>query len=178
MGVATNFRKLNNRQEPITIGDNCVIACNAIIYCGVNLESNCLISENAIIRENTHISHDVIIGGNALIQYEVNIESGTRILNNSIISSKSRIGKNNFISWGFTSVSDKAFGGKGYTDDIIGPIIGNNNHIGPNVTMLSNIEIGNGNIIGACALISKSIGNNGVYYGIPAKFVKENKSDI
>lgn len=175
MGVSSNFRKISSDQEQIIIGDNSVIACNAVIYAGSKIGQDCLISENTIIRENVEIFPNVIIGGNSLIQYDVVINSGTRILNNSIISSKSVIGKNNFISWGFTTVSDKNFGGQGYTSDILGPIIGDNNNIGPNVTMLSNISIGNDNIIGAGALITKKIGDNGVYYGMPAKLVKENK---
>ena len=55
---------------------------------------------------------------------------------------------------------------------MVGPVIGNHNDLGPNVTVLSNISIGNNNTIGACALISKNVGDNGVYYGVPAKLVK------
>ena len=172
MGVSTNFRKLQQEDKPITIGNNCVIACGAIIYQNVKIGDNCLISEHAIIREDTELKGDDIIGGGALIQYGVTIGERTRILNNSIISSKSKIGKNNFISWGVSTVSDKHFGNDGYTEETVGPVIGDNNSLGPNVTVLSNISIGNNNTIGACALISKTIGDNGVYYGVPAKLVK------
>lgn len=172
MGVSSNFKVLNSNQAEVQIGNNCVIACNAVIYAGAKIESDCLISENSIIRENVHIQHDVIIGGNSLIQYDVHIGNRTRILNNSIVSSKSIIGNNNFISWGFTTVSDKTFGEEGYNSNVIGPTIGDNNFIGPNVTVLSNLSIGNKNMIGACSLITKAIGDNGVYFGAPAKFIR------
>ena len=172
MGVSTNFRKLQKKDKPIVIGNNCVIACGAVIYQDVKIGDNCLISENAIIREETTLYGDVIIGGCVLIQYGVTIGERTRILNNSIISSKSKIGKDNFISWGVTTVSDRSFGNNGYNEVVVGPVIGDGNSLGPNVTVLSNIAIGNNNIIGACALITKNIENNGVYYGIPAKLIK------
>lgn len=172
MGVSSNFRKLQQDDKPVTIGNNCVIACGAVIYQDVKIGDNCLISENAIIRENTTLTGDDIIGGGVLVQYGVTIGERTRILNNSIISSKSKIGNDNFISWGVSTVSDRYFGNDGYTEITVGPMIGNGNSLGPNVTVLSNLSIGDNNTIGACALISKNIGDNGVYYGVPAKLVK------
>ena len=72
------------------------------------------------------------------------------------------------------SVSDKAFGDNGYIEALVkGPVIGNNNNIGPNVTILDNLSIGDYNIIGAKALITKNIGSMGVYMGMPAKYIKE-----
>ena len=181
MSVSSNCRKINKTQTPVIIGESSVIACGAVIYCGAKIGSNCLISENVIMREDTILQSNVIIGGNSLIQYGVSIDERTRVLNNSCVSSHASIGKNNFISLGFTTVSDRKFGDNGngiYTYDeneVIGPRIGDNNHIGPNVTILSNIVVGNNNTIGACALVSKDIGSNGVFYGVPAKYIKENK---
>ena len=175
MGVKTNFRKLSNSVEnlQITIGNNCVIACGAVIYENVKIADNCLISEYSIIREGVELMGDNIIGGGVLIQYGVTIGERTRILNNSIISSNSKIGSDNFISWGVTTVSDKSFGGNGYDENVVGPQIGNCNNVGPNTTILSNIHIGDNNTIGASSLVSKSIADNGVYYGVPAKLVRE-----
>lgn len=175
MGVSTNYRKVDVVQKPIVIGDNCVIACGAVIYSGATIGNNCLISEHAIVRENSVLEGDNIIGGSSLIQYGVRIGERTRILNSSIVSSNATIGKCNFISWGFRSVSYRSFGDNGYDEDMRGPIIGDNNNVGPNVVLLSDVVVGSNNIIGASALISKSIGDNGVFYGMPAKFVKENK---
>ena len=175
MGVSTNYRELPQtlfEKEPIIIGNNCVIACNAIIYRGANIGDNCLISENSIIREGCVLEGDNIIGGCVLVQYDVRMGRGTRVLNNSVISSKSILGDNNFISFNFVTVSDKNFGDKGYDNNVHGPIIGNNNHIGPGVTILSNVTIGDNNTIGAAALITKDIGNDGIFFGSPAKLIK------
>ena len=54
--------------------------------------------------------------------------------------------------------------------------IGNKNLFGVGSISLENIVLGDNNIIGASALITKKINNNGVYIGIPAKFIKNNEN--
>ena len=53
--------------------------------------------------------------------------------------------------------------------------VGNNNLFGVGSISLENLTIGNYNVIGASSLITKSITDNGVYMGIPSKFIKNNK---
>ncbi len=47
--------------------------------------------------------------------------------------------------------------------------VGNNVYIGYGVTLLRGITIGNNVIVGACSLVNKSLPDNGVYAGVPAK---------
>ena len=52
------------------------------------------------------------------------------------------------------------------------------NIIGSNVTILPDIEIGSNNIIGAGAVVTRTIeGEGGLYLGVPAKKVKKKESD-
>ena len=53
--------------------------------------------------------------------------------------------------------------------------IGDNNLFGVGSISLENLTIGNYNIIGASSLMTKSITDNGVYTGVPSKFIKNNK---
>jgi sugar O-acyltransferase (sialic acid O-acetyltransferase NeuD family) len=52
--------------------------------------------------------------------------------------------------------------------------IGNQNLFGVGSISLENMEIGNNNIIGASSLLTKSINNDGIYMGVPAKLIKNN----
>lgn len=49
--------------------------------------------------------------------------------------------------------------------------IGNNVFIGVNTTILKGVEIGDNVIIGACSLVNKSLASDGVYAGVPAKYI-------
>lgn len=52
--------------------------------------------------------------------------------------------------------------------------IGDMNLFGVSSVILENLKIGNNNIIGASTLVNKNINDNGVYIGIPFKFLKNN----
>lgn len=172
MGVKSNKRKILTGMSTL-IKNGSVIGCNVVIYSGATIGIDNIIGDNSVIRENVLFEEDVVIGFNSSIQYNVIIGKGSRILQQSAVSSYTKIGNNNFISIGFVCVSDKHFGEKGYSEKTVnGPIIGHDNNIGPNVTIISNVSIGNNNTIGAHTLVTKNIGCNGIYYGVPAKFVK------
>lgn len=57
--------------------------------------------------------------------------------------------------------------------DVFGPIkIGNNVHIGWNAIIMPNVTIGDNCIIGAGAIVTKSIPSNSVAVGVPAKVIE------
>jgi galactoside O-acetyltransferase len=49
---------------------------------------------------------------------------------------------------------------------------------GAHVVIMPNIIIGEGTMVGACALVTKSLDPWGIYIGIPAKCIKDRKRDI
>lgn len=49
--------------------------------------------------------------------------------------------------------------------------IGDNVFIGSGVTFLRGVTVGENVIIGACSLVNKSLPANGVYAGVPAKYI-------
>ena len=52
-------------------------------------------------------------------------------------------------------------------------VIGNNVWIAANVTILPGVTIGHGSVIGAGSVVTKDVLPNSLYYGNPAKFIKE-----
>lgn len=61
-----------------------------------------------------------------------------------------------------------------YDIDLFGKIeIGNNVHIGTNAVIMPGVHIGNNCIVGVGAIVTKSIPDNSVVAGIPAKIIKE-----
>ena len=52
-------------------------------------------------------------------------------------------------------------------------IIGNNVFIGAHSTILKGVVIGDNSIVGACSLVTKSIPNNEIWGGNPAKFIRK-----
>lgn len=57
--------------------------------------------------------------------------------------------------------------------DLFGRIkIGNNVHIGTNAIIMPNVEIGNNSIIGCGAIVTRSIPDNSIAVGIPARVIE------
>ncbi|OBU29444.1 hypothetical protein AYY23_06655 [Photobacterium kishitanii] len=55
----------------------------------------------------------------------------------------------------------------------VSPIIGNNVELSPGVVVLGNVSIGDNSIIGAGAIVVKSIPKNSIAVGNPAIVIKE-----
>jgi acetyltransferase-like isoleucine patch superfamily enzyme len=62
---------------------------------------------------------------------------------------------------------------QGWDEKKTGVIIGNDVWIGANCVILPGVEIGNGCVVAAGSIITKSIPENSIVMGIPGKIVKE-----
>ena len=86
---------------------------------------------------------------------------------NIILNSNSIIGNNCNISQGVTL----GVSGQGEKRGV--PILGDNVYVGANAVIAGKVKIGDNVIIVANSLVNKSIPNNSIAIGVPAKVVKE-----
>lgn len=101
------------------------------------------------------------------IPYQTEIGKGTVFIHNglgTVIHEKTKIGKYNKI---MQNVTIGGRNGRG------APIIGDFCFIGAGACVMGDIKIGDNVIIGANAVVTKSIPSNAVVAGIPAKIIKE-----
>lgn len=141
--------------EKISIGDN------------VRIDDFCILSGNITLGSHIHISAYVALYG----------AMGIRVGDYSGISPKSVV---------YSAMDD--FSG----NYLIGPIHpeGTTNvtggvvtiekycQIGSNTVVFPNLTIAEGAVVGACSLVTRSLGGWGEYLGIPAKFFKERKKEL
>jgi acetyltransferase-like isoleucine patch superfamily enzyme len=121
------------------------------------------------------IGNDCFIGPFVEIQKDVIIGNQTKIQSHTFICEFVEIGNNCFIGHGVMFVNDTfESGGPAMGDKLKWKptLIGNNVSIGSNVTVLP-IEICDGCVIGAGAVVTKNITIKGVYAGNPAKFLRK-----
>jgi acetyltransferase-like isoleucine patch superfamily enzyme len=132
----------------------------------VEVSSNATFSSGRIVR----ISH----GCKIFVQGNLSIGEKTYINPNClIVATKSIIiGSGCAISWNFQVMDTDMHHSTG-SDKVSAPvIIGNQVWIGANVTILKGVEIGDGCIIAAGSVVTKSIPPGSLAGGVPAKVVK------
>lgn len=114
------------------------------------------------------IGNDVLINANAYFLDSNLIKIGDRVLIGPDV--KFYCGEHNIdAKKRFAKRSD----GSSYVISTTRPItIGNDVWIGGNVTLLAGVEVGDNVIIAAGAVVNKSIPNNSVYGGVPARKIK------
>ena len=120
------------------------------------------------------IGDDVFIGPFVEIQKDVTIGARTRVQSHSFVCELVAIGDDCFIAHGVMFINDPfELGGpaKGRKDLWRSTKIGNRVSIGSNATILP-VEICDDVVIGAGAVVTKSITQPGVYAGNPARLLR------
>ena len=153
--------------KPPVIGNNPTIRSNSIIYNDVVIGDNFRTGHNIVIRENTNIGNDVLIGTNTVIEGDVIIGNDVSIQSNVYIPTNSVIEDNVFIGPCACFTNDKYPVRINY--ELQGPRIRRGASIGGNTTFLSNVEVGEGSIVAAGAIVIHSVPPFYLAIGTPAR---------
>jgi acetyltransferase-like isoleucine patch superfamily enzyme len=149
------------------IGDNAVIRSNTAIYTDVVIGDDLRTGHNVLIREETKIGNRVLIGTNTIIDGRTSIGNRVSIQGNVYIPMNVTIEDNVFIGPCAVLTNDK------YPirtrSDLKGPVLRKGASVGANATLLPGVEVGEGAMIAAGALVTKDIPPWKLAVGFPAR---------
>lgn len=166
-------RELKDEYGKLTIGKNCVLCPGVVLYTGSTIGDNNLFGDYCSIREECTVGNNSLLSRNVSVNYNTSIGSYTKILDNTHITGNMKIGSNVFISTMVATTNDNTMGREVYNEDHVqGAIIEDYVTIGAGANILPNVRIGKNCIVGASALVTKSIEENKVVMGIPARVVR------
>ena len=134
------------------IGENTDIWQYVIVLPKARIGSNCNINCHCFIE------NDVVIGNNVTIKSGVYVWDGLRIQDNV------------FIGPNVTFSNDLFPRSKMHDHPLVSTIIKEGASIGAGSVIVAGIMIGQYALIGAGSVVTKSIGNNELWYGNPARF--------
>ena len=181
-------------EKNVTIGANCVLG-------KISVGKNTVIGPNSVIEDNTVIGNRVVIKssvaiggdgygyvkdnnvqikfphiGGVIIEDEVHIGSNTCIdrgsLGNTVIGQSTKIDNlvhiahNVQIGENCNIIALSIVGGS--------TTIGDNTWISPSVSIRDAVKIGSNSLIGLGSVVTKSVPDNQIWMGNPAKFLKTN----
>lgn len=174
-------RQVDSSYRPLSIGENCVIGANSVLYTGIKIGDHVMIGDLTRIREGCVFADYVVIGGGVLIMYDTTVGKRTRIIDGAIITGNMVIENDVFIGPGVNSINDNSvylarFGLESLLHK--GPVIHRAAMIGAGANLSAGIEIGEGALIAPNAMVTKDVRPWSVVAGIPAKEVREiNEAD-
>jgi UDP-3-O-[3-hydroxymyristoyl] glucosamine N-acyltransferase len=148
------------------IGEGTIIRSGSVIYSGSQINSNVDIAHNCLIRENCQIGRDTQIISGAQVMGSVVIGHGCRIA--GTLANRTRVG-NGSSMLGHVMHKFKV-GVSGQIE--IAPEIGKGVIIGRESAIVGDVKVGDFSIVGAGAVIIKSIPERTIWVGNPAKQVR------
>lgn len=150
-----------------TIGGRALIRPGTAIYCDVAIGAGLRTGHHALVRENTAIGDGVLIGTNAVIDGGCRIGSHVSIQSNAYIPTNTVIEDHVFLGPCSVLANDK------YPVRILrelkGPVLRKGVSIGANATVLPGIEIGEGAMVAAGAVVTKDVPAWKLAVGCPAR---------
>ena len=167
-------RKLKDRYSNLIIGENCVLCPGVVLYAGSKLGHNNLLGDFCSIREECEIGNNCIISRNVSINYNTKIGNDTKIMDNTHVTGNMVIGNHVFISVLVATTNDNTMGREEYdSEHVQGAVIEDDVTIGAAANILPQITIGKKAIVGAGAVVTKSVPANKVVMGVPARIVRD-----
>lgn len=149
------------------IGSGSFIRAGTTIFSNVRTGSRFRTGHNAMIREKTVFGDDVLVGTNVIIDGNVSIGNNVSIQGNVYIPTHVTIEDNVFIGPCAVLANDK-YPVRGEYHPI-GPVIRKGASIGANSTLVPGIEIGEGAMVAAGALVTKDVPAWKLALGCPAR---------
>jgi acetyltransferase-like isoleucine patch superfamily enzyme len=154
----------------VKIGNNAVIRSNSTIYCDVNIGDNLRTGHNVMVREMTSVGDSVLIGTNTVIDGYTIIGNNVSIQGNVYMPTNTVVEDNVFLGPCSVLTNDK------YPirvkHELQGPIIRKGASIGANSTILPGVEIGEGAMVGAGALVTRDVSPWKLAIGAPVRIVE------
>lgn len=155
---------------PLVIGDDCIIGANAVIYAGSRIGAKTMICDTACLRERNEIGRNCIIAMGVTINYGTKIGSNVRIMDNAHITGNAIIEDDVFIGMLVTMANDNSMGvDTKATEEFMGPRIRHGARIGQGACLFPGVEIGRYAVVGANAVVTRSVGPEVTVMGIPAR---------
>ena len=149
------------------IGSDSIIRPGTTIFSNVKAGDNFKTGHNALIREKTTIGNNVLVGSNVIIDGNATIGNNVSIQGNVYIPTDVTIEDNVFIGPCAVLANDKYPIRKEYNP--MGPILRKGASIGANATILPGVEIGEGAMVAAGALVTRNVPPWKLAIGFPSK---------
>jgi acetyltransferase-like isoleucine patch superfamily enzyme len=176
IGNRTVTRVVHSEFSEVMIEKETIIGSNAVIYTGTHIGKRAMIGDLSSIREGALIGDDVVIGRGVMLLYNCHVGARSRIQDQAHLVGNMVIEEDVFIGMGVTTTNDNdvyitRFGR--VKSVLKGPTLRRFAVVGAGATLLPDVEIGIGALVGAGAVVTKDVPAWTIAAGVPAHYVRD-----
>lgn len=163
------------KYEGCKIGNNSILRSGVTIYKDTILGDDVRTGHNVLVRENCEIGNNVLLGTNVVVDNNTKIGSFVSIQSSVYIPTGTIIEDYVFLGPNCVLLNDK-YPIRQRKVSLKAPIIKKGATIGGNATLLPGIQIGEGALVSASAVVTKNVPAWHLAIGAPARFIKLKKA--
>jgi acetyltransferase-like isoleucine patch superfamily enzyme len=158
---------------PVTIAAGALVREGTILCSGVAVGENAVVGHGVVLRRSVQIGRDSVISHNTTIEREVLIGRNCRVSALTHLTVACLLEDDVEIGARVVTINDNELKWRRADQVLKPPIFRYGCRVGSGVTVLSGIEIGARTLVGAGAVVTRSLPPNVVAYGVPAYVQRE-----
>jgi acetyltransferase-like isoleucine patch superfamily enzyme len=168
----TTTRAVASVFERVAIGERSIIGSQAVIYTNTTFGQQVLVGDLASIREGCDVGDGVVLGRGAMLLYNCSVGAFTRVQDQAHLVGNMVIEEHVFIGMSVVTTNDNdvylsRFGLR--QTEQRGPTIRRLAVIGAGATILPGVEIGEGALVAAGAIVTRDVPAWTIVAGVPAR---------
>jgi len=154
------------RGGPTLIGAGATVCAYALVVAGARMEPHSFLGDHAHLREGVVLEVDAAVGSLCGIGRQVRIGVGTRMQNGCVVGPGSIVEAGCFLGPGVQVLTGRTMGSANSNGP---PVLRRGCQLGAGAKVLPGIEVGEGAVVGAGAVVVADVPPGTVVRGIPAR---------
>jgi acetyltransferase-like isoleucine patch superfamily enzyme len=169
----TTTRPIQGGFQGVTIGARSIVGANAVIYTGTSFGERVLIGDLASFREGCRVGDRAIVGRGSMALYNCTIGAFARIQDQVHLVGDMIVEDHVFLGMGVVTTNDNDVYltrfGLAAREQRGAPVLRRFAAVGAGATILPGVEIGEGALVGAGAVVTRDVAPWTIVMGVPAR---------